>query len=79
LERLSKYFFELKFRDELNIESVIWHDSHLNLGGKIIFYRELFDKGGEIFSKTFSKLISPTSDFHLIKLLMEFMFMTSLI
>jgi hypothetical protein len=46
LERLSKYFFELKFRDELNIESVIWHDSHLNLGGKIIFYRELFDKGG---------------------------------
>jgi hypothetical protein len=46
LERLSKYFFELKFRDELNIDSVIWHDSHLNLGGKIIFYRELFDKGG---------------------------------
>jgi hypothetical protein len=36
----------LKFRDELNIDSVIWHDSHLNLGGKIIFYRELFDKGG---------------------------------
>jgi hypothetical protein len=46
LERLSKYFFELKFRDELNIDSVIWHDSHLNLGGKIIFYGELFDKGG---------------------------------
>jgi len=36
----------LKFRDELNIDSVIWHDSHLNLEGKIIFYRELFDKVG---------------------------------
>jgi hypothetical protein len=36
----------LKFRDELNIDSVIWHDSHLNLEVKIIFYRELFDKVG---------------------------------
>ena len=43
---LIEYFFELKFRDELNIDSVIWHDSHLNLEGKIIFYRELFDKVG---------------------------------
>ena len=41
---LIKYFTELKFRDELNIDSVIWHDSHLNLEGKIIFYREHFDK-----------------------------------
>ena len=46
MKDLIKYFFELKFRDELNIDSVIWHDSHLNPEGKIIFYRELFDKVG---------------------------------
>jgi hypothetical protein len=36
----------LKFRDELKIDSVIWHDSHLNLEGQIIFYREFFEKDG---------------------------------
>jgi len=38
-----KYFFELKFRDELNLDSVIWYNSHLE--GETIFYKELFDKG----------------------------------
>ena len=42
---LIKYFFELKFRDELNLDSVIWYNSHLKLEGKTIFYKELFDKG----------------------------------
>ena len=31
--------------DELNLDSVIWYDSHLKLVGKTIFYKELFDKG----------------------------------
>ena len=44
-KELIKYFFELKFRDELNLDSVIWYDSHLKLEGKSIFYKELFDKG----------------------------------
>jgi len=39
---LIKYFFELKFRDELNLDSVIWYNSHLKLD---VFYKELFDKG----------------------------------
>jgi hypothetical protein len=42
---LIKYFFELKFRDELNLDSVIWYNSHLKLVGKTIFYKERFDKG----------------------------------
>jgi hypothetical protein len=44
-KELIKDFFELKFRDELNLDSVIWYDSHLKLEGKSIFYKELFDKG----------------------------------
>jgi hypothetical protein len=42
---LIKYFFELKFRDELNLDSVIWYNSHLKLIGKNIFCKERFDKG----------------------------------
>ena len=42
---LIKYFFELKFRDELNLDSVIWYNSHLKLVGKTIFCKERFDKG----------------------------------
>ena len=42
---LIKYFFELKFRDELNLDSVIWYNSHLKLVGKNIFCKERFDKG----------------------------------
>ena len=42
---LTKYFFELKFRDELNIDIVVWYNSHLKLEGKTIFYKELLIKG----------------------------------
>jgi hypothetical protein len=63
---------------KLKIDSAIWHDSHLNLKGQIILYREIVDKGGLLMRDPL-KLISPTSDFHLIKLLKQSMFMTSLI
>ena len=35
----------MKFRNELNLDSVIWYNSHLKLEGKTIFYRERFDQG----------------------------------
>ena len=35
----------MKFKDELNLDSVIWYDSYLKLERKTIFYKELFDKG----------------------------------
>ena len=34
----------MKFRNELNLDSVIWYNSHLKLEGKTIFYRERFDQ-----------------------------------
>jgi hypothetical protein len=39
---LNKYFFELKFWDEFNQESMIWFNSHLKLEGKTIFYKERY-------------------------------------
>ena len=35
----------MKFKNELNLDSVIWYDSYLKLERKTIFYKELFDKG----------------------------------
>ena len=39
---LNKYFFKLKFWDELNQHSVILFNSHLKLEGKTIFYKERY-------------------------------------
>jgi hypothetical protein len=44
----------LKFKDELKIDSAIWHDSHLNLKGQIILYREIVDKGGLLMRDPFN-------------------------
>jgi hypothetical protein len=41
---LIKYFFELKFRDELNLDSVIWYNSHLKLVGKLSSTRNVLIK-----------------------------------
>jgi hypothetical protein len=40
---LIKHFFELKFRDELTLDSVIWYNSHMEWEVKTIFYKERFD------------------------------------
>jgi hypothetical protein len=44
-QRQCELLPSLGVRHELNLDSVIWYNSHLKLEGKIIFYKELFDKG----------------------------------
>ena len=42
---LLKFFLKLKTKEKipLNVDSIIWYNSSLKIGGKTIFYKELFD------------------------------------